>query len=249
MKKFFIGLCIAGLFFLAMPAFRARAAADCSGTYGAFSWTLEEGVLTVSGEGILPNYYPSNNDEGWRPYQDEITELILEEGVTGTGFMAFSECTALERVSLPESLTVLGRYSFWNCTALEKIEIPEQVIMIEPDTFDGCLALQEILVDPENAVYASRDGILYNKAVTELVLFPEGKEADPYTIPATMTHIGAGMFSGCTGIKSLVIPDHVIFLGAGAFSGCTELTEVKMAENLGYYRIWDCGLFKYIWKK
>lgn len=28
-----------------------------------------------------------------------------------------------------------------------------------------------------------------------------------------------------------------------------DITEVKMAENLGYYRIWDCGLFKYVWKK
>lgn len=27
----------------------------------------------------------------------------------------------------------------------------------------------------------------------------------------------------------------------------SETTEVDMARNIGYYRIWDCGLFKYIW--
>ena len=27
-----------------------------------------------------------------------------------------------------------------------------------------------------------------------------------------------------------------------------SMTELEMANNLGYYRIWDCGLFKYIWK-
>lgn len=26
-----------------------------------------------------------------------------------------------------------------------------------------------------------------------------------------------------------------------------ELTEVEMAKEVGYYRIWDCGLFKYVW--
>lgn len=27
-----------------------------------------------------------------------------------------------------------------------------------------------------------------------------------------------------------------------------EMTETEMAAELGYYRIWDCGLFKYVWK-
>lgn len=27
------------------------------------------------------------------------------------------------------------------------------------------------------------------------------------------------------------------------------MTETEMAKELGYGRIWDCGLFKYIWKR
>ena len=27
------------------------------------------------------------------------------------------------------------------------------------------------------------------------------------------------------------------------------MTELEMANAIGYGRIWDCGLFKYIWKK
>ena len=27
------------------------------------------------------------------------------------------------------------------------------------------------------------------------------------------------------------------------------ITENKMAEELGYSKIWDCGLIKYVWKK
>ena len=32
-------------------------------------------------------------------------------------------------------------------------------------------------------------------------------------------------------------------------SGLTEdMTEYEMTQKLGFYRIWDCGLFKYVWK-
>ena len=27
------------------------------------------------------------------------------------------------------------------------------------------------------------------------------------------------------------------------------MTEHEMAQELGFYRIWDCGLFKYVWRK
>ena len=27
------------------------------------------------------------------------------------------------------------------------------------------------------------------------------------------------------------------------------MSEKEMADNLGIYRIWDCGLFKYIWRR
>ena len=33
-------------------------------------------------------------------------------------------------------------------------------------------------------------------------------------------------------------------------SGLTEdMTEYEMTQKLGFYRIWDCGLFKYVWEK
>ena len=28
-----------------------------------------------------------------------------------------------------------------------------------------------------------------------------------------------------------------------------KMSEMQMAKKIGYGRIWDCGLFKYVWKK
>ena len=27
------------------------------------------------------------------------------------------------------------------------------------------------------------------------------------------------------------------------------MTEREMTDQLGFYRIWDCGLYKYVWRK
>jgi hypothetical protein len=29
----------------------------------------------------------------------------------------------------------------------------------------------------------------------------------------------------------------------------SELTEKEMCKKLNFYRIWDCGLYRYVWKK
>lgn len=28
-----------------------------------------------------------------------------------------------------------------------------------------------------------------------------------------------------------------------------SMTEREMTDQLGFYRIWDCGLYKYVWRK
>ena len=39
-------------------------------------------------------------------------------------------------------------------------------------------------------------------------------------IPDSITTIGNGAFSGCTGLASIVIPDSVTTIGVGAFPSC-----------------------------
>ena len=55
-----------------------------SGTTGGCTWTLDDnGVLTISGNGIM----------GSGPWANlEITEAVIESGVTGIGRDAFRNC-------------------------------------------------------------------------------------------------------------------------------------------------------------
>ena len=54
---------------------------------------------------------------------------------------------------------------------------------------------------------------------------------------------GAGVFQGCTGITSIVIPDSVISIDRSAFSGCTSLTEITVSPDNKNYSSVDGVLF------
>ena len=123
-------LCAALLAFLfAVPV----NAAETSGACGEdATWTLVDGVLTISGTGKTWDfrddasrfdYHPCP----WEGIKDEIREVIVEEGITYLGASAFMECANLERVSLPESLTVLESFAISYCRQLSECELPSHL--------------------------------------------------------------------------------------------------------------------------
>ena len=51
-------------------------------------------------------------------------------------------------------------------------------------------------------------------------------------IPAGVTEIGGGAFSGCVNLTSITIPGSVTKIGLAAFSGCTRLTSVTIPTGV-----------------
>lgn len=61
-------------------------------------WSISsDGVLTISGEGEVPFYvYP------WSEYAEDITSVIVEDGITELGGFNFWKLSFVESVSLPD---------------------------------------------------------------------------------------------------------------------------------------------------
>jgi hypothetical protein len=57
-------------------------------------------------------------------------------------------------------------------------------------------------VDASNSVYSSVDGVLFNKSQTTLIQCPAGR-AGSYTIPSSVTNIGADAFSWCANLTAV----------------------------------------------
>lgn len=135
------------------------------------------------------------------------------------------------RIELENTVQSIGADSFTSRSKIESLVIPFSVNQIDLATFTGCLSLFEIIVDEENNSYTANEGILYNKAFTEILYVPlniQGK----VSIVEGVTKIGSGCFKDRTGVTEIFIPDSVISIGVSAFVGCTQLTSMKIPDNV-----------------
>lgn len=178
------------------------------------TWTLTDGVVTISGNGIIGNFPFERDGE----IEQSVTSVVIEEGVTGIGVFVFRDLVNLKEVSIPksvvkidstsfegcgltsieipDSVTEIGNYAFANCTNLSVVKIPDSVTKIGVNAFAGCVELSEV------------------------------------TMPSGLTEIGISTFNGCVNLTGITIPDNVIRIGDRAFSDCRNLTNLVIPNKV-----------------
>ena len=196
------------------------------------TWSLSDGVFTVSGTGAMADFEPESGTIDTRPwveYSREITAVVIEQGVTSVGSHAFFNCPNLNSVTLPAGLTAIGAYAFAGCP-VPSIAIPASVTSIGEAAFASC---GQISVAAENTAYASdENGVLFNNTYTSLLHVPARLNASSYTVPAGVTEIGASAFGGCRGLEQITLPAGLLTIGDGAFSGCRSLQSMEIPNGV-----------------
>ena len=130
-----------------------ESAAIASGWSGYTTWKLTaDGTLTVSPSGELyngkcnmKNYWKVDGvlTLPWGEYADQITKVVVEEGVDAIGQMAFYGLPNLETVVLADSVDEVRNYAFKNCASLTSVNL-ENVATICEGAFYGCAALSDV---------------------------------------------------------------------------------------------------------
>ena len=106
------------------------------------AWTLENGVLTISGKWEIKNY--GREEAPWYSESESITSVVVKDGVKRVGNNAFYGCSNLESVTLGDSVKSIGDYAFGGCSNLKTITIPAGLTSISYSAFGGCYALTTV---------------------------------------------------------------------------------------------------------
>ena len=178
----------------------------------------------------IPNSVTNVGDSAfWRC--TSLTNVTIPNSVTSIGNAAFLGCSSLRSVTIPNSVTSIGDSAFGGCSSLRRVTIPNSVTNIGGGAFGGCSSLTNIAVDVANPAYASLGGVLFNNALSTLIVYPGGL-AGNYVIPNSVTNFGDEAFYGCSGLTNVTIPDSVTNVGDGAFYGCSGLTNVTIPNSV-----------------
>lgn len=163
---------LAGLLSVFLIA-RPKTSGSCGDTA---SWSLKNGVLTISGSGPMQDYtdaeatpwYKSRNAIYSVVIEDEInrigawsfgalsnslTDISIGSGVNEIGKDAFVFCYGLREVVIPDSVSVIREYAFSH-TGLVEIVIPDSVSKIESNAFFDCTSLKNASVSTGTVIAA-----------------------------------------------------------------------------------------------
>ena len=191
-----------------------------NGVYWSYNNTSK--TLAIFGMGAMENYKYWNTR--WFDYQ-EITKVVISDGVTSIGENAFFECSALTSITIPASVTSIGEWAFRDCHALTSITIPASVTSIDENAISHCRSLASITVAAGNTVYDSRNNCnaLIETASNTLIV-----GSNNTVIPNTVTNISNEAFATYSALTSITIPASVTSIGDNVFDGCASLTAVMM---------------------
>lgn len=158
--------------------------------------------------------------------------------VKGMAAGAFTRCTELTKVIIPKTIDQIVNHGFNGMNGA-----------ISPDymnPFAGCTALESIVVDKDNPIMCSVDGVLFSKDQTRLYAYPAGAKRDSYTIPESVTWIGADAFAYSQNLSTLIFRGTVTgYIPEAAFTGmnATAVIYVQQSEIEKFQKVFPGTVF------
>ena len=144
----------------------------------------------------------------------------------------FSNCE-VRTLILPNSLLYINYQAFYGAYNLEKIVIGDRLqsfsfeAFVNPQnsyghSFTTCKQMREFEVSEHNPNFAAADGVLFDKAMTTLLFYPN-KKAKQYAVPEGVERINGKAFSCCDNLYEITLPKSLTYIGGSAFEGCEML--------------------------
>ena len=199
--------------------------------------------MTVSGSGGMEDFesqfnfsdYTTTITSPYYSHRENITEVVIESGITHIGNYAFYYFKSLAAVSIPTTVKTIGSSAFSGC-GLASVTIPEGVETINNNAFEGCIALTSVNLPSTLRVIDGR--AFFSCSALETVVIPEGVQT-----------IEMNAFDSCTALTSVTLPSTLTSIGSAAFNYCEALTDITLPDSISSiegYTFFNCNALERI---
>lgn len=184
-------------------------------------------TLKISGMGAMADYSgivkdtdvgTANDLRPWAEYKDQITKVVIEEGVTAIGDSAFRGLTALISANIPASITDLGDHIFRGDAALETVTWAS-----------GFTAPTITDTDSDSETYTGT--YVPTSMFDGCVNLGKGQELSAW-LPDSFTGIGCAAVRGTQFTVNFDQWSNLKYIGAYAFSGMPNLDHFTLTDDI-----------------
>ena len=211
-------------------------------------YSFEDGVLSIYGSGKVPANLSATwtNSKTVEFNPNEVTEIIIEEGITGINDRLTRSFKNAISVTLPNSLEYIGEKTFYCFTKLETVTIPDnsKLKYVYTSAFEKCTSLKSINLPKGLESIYSRAFIscsnLTNltlpstlKRIDELA-FSDGPrfKNNELTVPKGVTTITSRSFDNIKDLKTINVENGVTTIEKYAFADNDSLTRVNLPSSI-----------------
>lgn len=184
-----------------------------------------------------------NVDEKNKNYCD-IEGVLFNKGKNI--LLAYPEGREKKSYTIPDSVEKIENDAFgYNCKYLKEITFSKNIKKIGNNPFSLYSNLKNIFVDDSNQNYTSKNGILYNKDMTVLIVYPNNRNEKEYVIPSSVNRIESFSFCYKNSLQYIVISKNTNSIGNGDVFVNDVILKVEKGSKAEKYAIENNVTFEY----
>lgn len=218
--------------------------------------SIEEHTLPEIGNNNITTIYVPyssinifSNANYWKNYnimnigniynQTFVYENIGNNEIRITGYLQETE-----NLTIPESLNInYGNYRiteidgsmFNTINTIKTLTLSRYIKSIGDDFLIKNSSIENIIVDNNNQYYKSVNGVLFNKAGTTLIKYPNGKLDTEYTLPSGVILIKANAFTNSFNLNKITFNSDLFIISNNSFNDCINLTTFEFTGSTAPY--------------
>ena len=164
-------------------------------------------------------------------YCEQLKPFEFTNTVRSVGDCAFLGCLQWTSVTLPATVEKWGSSVFLNCRNLRTVNfemsslyqaedildawdheydvfnLPASMTYLDVSHLSRFSGLKAVSIDPANPNYATEDGVLYDKAMSQLLWYPKNKQEETFIVPETVRTIKT--LNKNSHLHKIILPDQL----------------------------------------